>query len=739
MKEQFNPNQLSPIKPWQPALELEDVIKQKNVCDLIQGDDGDNFLKELGNEVVRGFVSDQASRSDWDARMTDAIKVAMQVAEEKTFPWAGAANVKFPLITIAALQFHARAYASLLPPGDLVQYRVFGDLDANKEAVGEIIAKHMSWQLTEESPDWESDFDKSLIVGAIMGCFYKKTYFDPLQGRIVSKLVFPQNFYIDYYASSVETASRYSEIIPLTTNQVQERINAGIYVDQNYIISSTSANSSPLAQQEMDNRGQPGLPDASTPLQFIEQHTWLDLDDDGYKEPYVVTVDWASRKVARIVARFTSKDVYLKDGSTLLDYNLNREGKKGRKPQKPSVMRIEATTHYTQYTLIPSPDGGHYGMGFGLLLGHINDTVSTALNQLIDAGTMSNAGGGFLGKGARIRAGNTMFRPGEWKPVDTAGTELSKNIFPLPVREPSNVLFNLLTLLIGYGERVAGATDISVGVTPGQNTPAETTRRAEANGMRVFSAIYKRFYRSLKVEFSKIYKLNELYLDFMPPNPFRANSKMYEMDPIGIRPAADPNVVSDEIRQAQATMLKQVAMTPGNWNTYEINRRYLKAFNVPMMDAVLYNPKDPNAPQPPPNPKLLEIQIKDREAKVKELDYQLRLKTKVAELLNNINKTNAQIVEIEAKADMERKKGNAAMAGQAIAAFDAHLGALKHKADTSLEAIKVLHEVLKGTQEATNVAQGNEGNVQPMEKESGNAIASLLPTGEAQGNDGTMG
>src|SRR5258706_9432508 len=140
------------------------------------------------------------------------------------------------------------------------------------------------------------------------------------------------------------------------------------------------------------------------------------------------------------------------------------------------IIRIDPVHYFTKYTFIPSPDGGFYGLGFGALLGPLNQSVDTLVNQLVDAGTMSNSGGGFLARGVKIKGGKSSFDPFEWKPVDSTGDDLRKNIFPLPIREPSNVLFQLLGMLVGYAEKISGATDIMTGVSPGQNTPAETSR-----------------------------------------------------------------------------------------------------------------------------------------------------------------------------------------------------------------------------------------------------------------------
>ena len=225
---------------------------------------------------------------------------------------------------------------------------------------------------------------------------------------------------------------------------------------------------------------------------MIEQHLYLDLDGDGYQEPYVAIVHKASKQLLRLVPRFfTSSIEFSKDDK---------------------ILSIKAEQYFTKYPFIPSPDGGFYDLGFGVLLGPLNSSINTIINQLIDAGTMANTAGGFLGRGIKIKGGNSSFAPNEWKPVESSGDDLRKSIVPLPVREPSQVLFTLLSLLINYGERIGGSVDILVGQNPGQNTPAETSRTMAEQGMKIFSGIFKRTYRSLRDEFRKQYRLNHLYL-----------------------------------------------------------------------------------------------------------------------------------------------------------------------------------------------------------------------------------
>jgi chaperonin GroES len=241
-----------------------------------------------------------------------------------------------------------------------------------------------------------------------------------------------------------------------------------------------------------------------------------------------------NKKVARIVARYTQKDIEVNESGVILS--------------------IKAEQYFTKYPFIPSPDGGFYDLGFGVLLGPLNESINTIINQLVDAGTMANTAGGFLSRGIKLRGGNYTFNPMEWKHVDTTGDDLRKGIVPLPVREPSQVMFTLLNLLINYGERIGGSVDILSGQNPGQNTPAETTRTMAEQGMKVFNGIFKRTHRSLKQEFRKLYRLNQIFVDENTPYVSGANgsgmvlASDYEGPVTDVMPTSDPSITSDAQR-----------------------------------------------------------------------------------------------------------------------------------------------------------------------------------------------
>lgn len=668
------------------ALKLHDILFADNVALQLSEEE----LETLGAKVVSDFESDKRSRYEWERKMEKALKMALQVMEEKSFPWPNASNVKFPLITIAALQYHARAYPALINGTRLVKCRILGDdTDGSAGKRASRIEKHMSYQILEEDENWEDQMDKVLITQPIIGCAFKKTYFDSLKGHNVSENIIARDLVVPYYTKSLETAPRISHILYMSKNDIYERVVKGLFSNVELEEKEPLPQEDPLKETRDKSQGMAPPTEESEirPYEIIEQHLYMDLDGDGYEEPYIVVVHRDSKKVLRIVARF-------------LVTGVEYEGEK--------VLRITPEHYFTKYPFIPSPDGGFYDLGFGSLLGPLNESINTLINQLIDAGTMSVTGGGFLSRGIKLRGGTMAFQPNEWKPVDTTGDDLRKGIMPLPVREPNQVLFTLLSLLINYGERIGGAVDILVGENPGQNTPAETTRTMAEQGMKIFSGIFKRTYRALKEEFRKEYRLNQVYITervhlgdlVISPDDYRENGR-------AIVPAADPNMISDSQKIMQAQMLQSIASPMWGYNMYEVHKRTLHAWGISEPDKLLPDPQGPNAMPPFKPPQVLVEEIKAQgQVQKEQVKGQIVLKkqqgdiqTRMAELQMDLQVNMAKIEELQAKALLELEQADSEQAKIQIAAIDAQIGMMRGQQEHILKTIDLMHTIVQDRKE----------------------------------------
>lgn len=587
---------------------LVSKIHQTNIADDLDDED----LKEISNQCKEGFEADLVSRSDWEHNLDEWTDLALQVRENRSFPWPDSSNVKYPLLSTASMQFNARAYPSLVPSdGKVVKGKVLGkDPTSQKGDKADRIATYMSYQFMHEMDYWDEDMDKLLLMLPIVGTVFKKTYWDKSAETVASNLVLPKNLVVNNWAQNLEKAERVSEIIEMSQRVFEERKRQGIFLD---IDLDTPTNEFQRNENDMVSRV-----DETTPYQLVEQHTYLDLDDDEYAEPYIVTFHRQTGKILRIVAR------YEPDGIKL-------DGKK--------VIKIEPIQYYTKFSFVPNPSGCFYDIGFGVLLGPINESVNTLINQLVDAGTLSNMQSGFIGKGLRIRMGDTRFTPGEWKPVASSGQDLKGQIVPLPAKEPSNVLFELMGSLITSGKELASVAEIFVGKMPGQNTPATTTMATIEQGMKVFTAVYKRIYRALDKEFKKVYKLNGTYLNQQtysavldtPVGPDDFDIKNYD-----VCPGADPTAMSSTERLLKAQGLLELLPT-GALDPVEVIKRVLQAQEQPNWEKLFTQQVQQSGQlQPPPDPKLLELQAKSSADQQKaQLDAQQQAQNQAMEQRNS--------------------------------------------------------------------------------------------------------
>jgi chaperonin GroES len=694
----------------------EETCKAPNLVDRLTEADA----QKIGSLVWDGYSHDKQSRMNWELRMTAAMDLAMQVAEAKTFPWPGCANVIFPLVTIAALQFSARAYPALIQGTDVVRYRVItpdpqGSIGQRATRIG----RHMSWQVLEEDEAWEEQHDRLFINLAIVGSAFIKTYYKAEKHYNVSELVMSRDLVIDYYAKSVDTAMRLSHLIPMYRNEIYTRCALGTFTDVTsepwFDINPPPFYFKSKAEIDRDKRiGQDPPPsDMDGAFMTVEQHNWLDLDGDGYAEPYIATIEESSRKLLRLVARWEKPTDVLRTAT----------GK---------IISIKPTNYFTKFSFIPSPDGGIYDLGFGTFLGPINEAVSTGVNQLLDMGTMQNSIGGFLGRGAKIRGGIYTMAPWEWKRVDSTGDDLQKSLVPYPTRQPLDVTLKLIVLLIEYANRIAGTVETQVGENPGQNTPAETARTTNENGMQMFNMIFKRVWRSLKEEFKKLYGLNAMYL--RTHQTFGPNSEMvmredYIGDPDQIAPVANPAITSSTMKLNQAITLKQAAATSPGYNRDEVEKTFLKALQIENVEKVYPGVE---ATGPLPNPKLQIEQIKQQIAQARlsaeDRRWANEMLAERPKLLAEVDLLKAQAAKIVADIGAER-------AAIQIQAFDSMIAAISLRMQREDKQMELMQQG-KGDGDGKTP---NGGGVSRLAQSPGDQGVPTPAGGGGQGANGAMG
>lgn len=620
------------VRTWGLELETaidfdEETIKSANLCDRFT----DIELDRIGAWIWDGYNRDKMSRSTWERRMEAAMDLAMQVQKDKTWPWAGCSNVVFPLVTIGALQFSAQAYPQIVQGNRVVRFRVIGSDGGETRKRAARISRHMSWQVLEEDESWEEQHDRMLINLAIVGCNFIKSYYDASKGYPVDELVMARDLVVDYSAKSIEGAARKTHVIPMYRNEIHERIMQGTYrnVKEEAWFNQAPSTALPITSGKDLRQGViNSQPDKATAYTMLEQHVLLDLDQDGYEEPYIATIEMTSKKVLRLVAR-------VDDISQV------------KRTHGGEIIKICPTEYFTKFSFIPSPDGSIYDLGFGIFLGPVNEAVNSGINQLLDNGTMQNSIGGFLGRGAKIRGGVYTMAPWEWKRVDSTGDDLRKNLVPFPERQPSQVMFSLISLLIEYANRIAGTTDTQIGENPGQNTPAQTYQGMQEQGKQTYKMIFKRVWRSMKQEFKKRYGINRRQLP--PTQHFGEGSDFirkedYLASPDQVAPVANPNVTSTTMRIAQATAVKQDSVQTPGYDRDEVTRRWLDALDVEGSEAIFPGSEKTG---PLPNPKM---QVEQGKMQLGMAKIKADMQKFKMQLMADSRKNQAEIIKLMAEA-----------------------------------------------------------------------------------------
>jgi chaperonin GroES len=626
-------------------INIEAEINSVNVAEKLKEED----QVKIAHKLCTAIEHDILSREPWMKGNVEYLKMALQVKENKSFPWANSANVKYPLITISALQFQARAFGGIVESKNLVKGKVTGyDPDGTKAEKAERVAKHMTYQLLDKIDNWVEDMDRLLLILPITGSVFKKVFWDSSNARECVDIVLPQDIIINYWAKSLKNARRITHIYDMYHDDIISRQKEGVFLDVEvplpHMVSRT-------VDEDKLQKTAPSIPDQEdVPHKIYEVHTKLDLDEDDILEPYIVTIDRDSKTLLRITPNYDTQSI--------------------RKNAKGEIVEIKSRDYFVHYRFIPTPDGGLYGVGFGLLLGNLNETASTIINMLLDAGNMATTAGGFISKSIKLKGGHVGFAPNEWKQVSFTGDDLKKSIFPLPVREPSPVLFQLLGFIDQKAGQIISISEISTGKLPGQNTPATTTLTSVEEGLKLFTSIYKRVYESLKKELRILFRLNQENLDdneyfqvLDSDGTFRGEqvSKQDYSDDVDIIPVADPNAASSTLRLAKAQQL--IELIPiGAVDPAAAGQRVLEALDVPKPQEL--------QPKPQQDPKMMAIQAKaeidqqkaqqDMQGKQQEMQMdfvmkQMELKFKAQELQMKMQgkAQEMRFKEIESMLDMQ--------------------------------------------------------------------------------------
>jgi len=519
-------------------------------------------VMSIGKDLIRQYEDDKSSRKDWEDQYSKGLKMLGIVVEDRQDPFPGASGVHHPLMSEAATQFQARAITEMFPSGGPVKTQIIGKQTDKKVEQAQRVQDFMNYQVTNQITDYFNELDQLLYYLALAGSAFKKIYFDNSLDRICSKFVPADQFVISMENTDIETAERYTQVMKQTTNEIRRKQIEGFYRDIPISKNSNSTGQDDVVQQTLQRLEGMSPSMADKMHTVLEIHADLDLGEEksGLALPYIVTVDYDSNQVLAIRRNWKEDD-----------------------PLK------RKRTYFIHYKYLPGL--GFYGSGLIQSIGGLQHASTGALRALLDSAAFANLNGGFKAKGARIEGGDITVSPGEWVDVEAYGDDLRKSFIPLPFKEPSPTLLQLLGVLTESGRRFASIADAMVGQSAGSG-PVGTTIALIEQGSKVFSAIHKRLHQAQGREFKLIYELNGEYLDDEYPYDVIGERKTIRRkdfdDAVDVVPVSDPNIFSQAQRIALAqTGLQLAQQAPNIIDTKEAYRRFLQALNIPEYNDLL--------------------------------------------------------------------------------------------------------------------------------------------------------
>jgi hypothetical protein len=536
----------------------------------------DRDLASIASDLMQDYETDKSSRKEWVDTYADGLKLLGLKYEERTEPWPGACGVFYPLLSEAAVRFQAESIMETFPASGPVKTQIVGSLTKEKEDAAERVKDDMNYRLTEEMPEYRPEHEKMLWSLALAGSAFKKVYYDPSLGRPVSMFIPAEDIVVPFGASDLRSAPRITHVMRKTQNEVRKLQHAGFYRDVD--LGEPSTVLSEVEKRKAEEEGMSATMDDR--YRILEMHVELDLpgfedtDKNGPTEialPYVVTIDESTSKVLAIRRNYYEDD-----------------------PLKLKRM------HFVHYPYIPG--FGFYGFGLIHLVGAFAKSGTSLIRQLVDAGTLSNLPGGLKSRGLRVKGDDTPIAPGEFRDVDVPSGSIRDNILPLPYKEPSQVLYQLLQTIVQEGRRFAATADMQISDLSA-NTPVGTTLAVLERTLKVMSAVQARLHYSMRQEFKLLaaiirdYAPTEYNYDVDAPGGRLVKQADYDM--VDVIPVSDPNAttLAQRVTQYQA-VLQLAAQAPQIYDMPELHKRMLEVLGIKNIDKLIpaakaEQPRDP--------------------------------------------------------------------------------------------------------------------------------------------------
>ena len=554
-------------------MEADEPIKEwyGNLAEKLDDDE----LNKIAEDVYNNYDSDKTSRQEWESMFERGFDLLGLKIQEGSQPFEGACTAVHPLLIESAVKFQSKASQELFPSTGPVKTQILGKSSPEMEMQSNRVKNFMNYQLTEQMPEYFDEFERMLFHLPLIGSAFKKIYYDATLKRPVSEFVPIDQFYVSYYASNLRKADRYTHVIYRSPVDLAKDVRSGVYSDLE-LPKATNPEPTAFASKMDTIMGLSPTSDADPQYVLLEQHCYLEIKESNSEEgialPYIVTIEEQSRKVLCIRRNYKSED-----------------------------KNQERVSHFVHYRFVPG--FSFYGFGLMHFLGNLTMSATAAMRSLIDAGQFANLPGGFKAKGVRIVGDNDPISPGEFKEVEATGMDLQKAIVPLPYKEPSQTLFQMLGFVTAAGQKFADSTEQVVSEAASYGPVGTTMALLEASS-KFFSAIHKRLHKAQRDEFRILARIDYDYLPSEYPYdvPFE-NRSIFKSDfdgRVDVIPVSDPNIPSNAHRLMIAQMAMQMAQQspPGLFNMEALSRTILSAANMPNLEEILPPKLKPQALDP---------------------------------------------------------------------------------------------------------------------------------------------
>jgi hypothetical protein len=483
-------------------------------------------LLAIGARVKRQYDEDFQSMTEWDECVKHGIELMRQEYSGRSYPWEGASNYKDPILTEAATVFGDKASLEILRAPDLVATRVIGrDPENKKKEISKRVVEAMNHQINYDMRGWRDDQERLFYVLPVVGTVFKKVIFDPLEKQCESVVINYPNFVVNQATKSMDRCRSFSHILDdIDDNEIEVRVRCGKWIDPR-----------PPKADDTDKKGDFGsneqqkvIDSIDNPTKFIEQHTFFDLDDDGYEEPYIITFQYSTGKIVRILPRYDEYSIIVEQDDNYLPVSevikqkqeqLNMEfgGDQGAAllgieipdydPDELTLIKVEPFQNIVKYGFITAPDNTFLDLGYAHLLGALTQNINTTTNQINDRTTLNILGGGWLAKEFRVKQGSMRFRMGEYKQTEVPAEKLAKGIFPQPLQEPSSTAYQMRSDMTERAKGFLAVVDVSGKLQA--NTPPTTALAIIQEAIIPTTALFKRILSAESKEFQILFRINQ--------------------------------------------------------------------------------------------------------------------------------------------------------------------------------------------------------------------------------------